>query len=117
MKKMVVWPVNLAAGRTRSEGRIVPLRLGLKSPKLEEIEEVARALNLEPIVEQGKAYPKTHWNKTGRVLVNKTGKKGVVIRAIAEGIKELRVKAKEKEKVKTTTRAKEKAKKVKHGRR
>jgi len=43
------------------------------------------------------------------------GKKGAVIRAIAEGIKELRVKAKEKVKEKTTAKAKAKAKKVKHG--
>ncbi len=91
MKKIVVWPVNLAAGRTRGKGRIVPARLGLKSPKLEEIEEAARALNLEPIVEADKAYPKTHWNKSGRVLVNKVGRKGAIIRELAERIKELRV--------------------------
>jgi len=87
VKKIVVWPVNLAAGRTRGEGRIVPAMLGLKSPKLEEIEEAARALNLEPVVEADKAYPKTHWNKSGRVLV----RKGAVIRELAERIKERRV--------------------------
>lgn len=91
-EKMVIWPAYLAAGRTRREGRIVPLRYAVKAPKLEEIEKVARALNLEPVVEREKAYPRTHWEKSGRILVAKRGPKGTILKELARGIRELREK-------------------------
>ena len=91
---MVIWPVNLTAGRTGGEGRIVPRRTAVKSPRVEEIEKVAKKLNLEPEIEKGKAYPKTHWDKSGRGLVNKVGRKGAIVTEIAEGIKEMREKTK-----------------------
>lgn len=90
MKKMIIWPAYLTAGRTEREGRIVTRKNAVKSPRVEEIEEVARKLNLDPEVEKGKAYPKTHWDKSGRVLVNKAGRKGVIVTKIAVGIKEMR---------------------------
>jgi signal recognition particle subunit SRP19 len=96
MKKMVIWPAYLAAGKTKSEGRLVARKHAVKSPKVEEIGTVARTLNLEPDVEKEKAYPKAHWDKSGRVLVTKRGSKGEIVRAIAQGIKELREKSKTK---------------------
>ncbi len=94
MGKKVIWPVYLEAGKTKGEGRIVSRKNAVKSPKVEEIEKVARMLNLEPEVEKEKAYPKTHWDKSGRVLVNKIGKKGEIVKEIAKGIKEMRDKSK-----------------------
>ncbi|MBN1762604.1 MAG: signal recognition particle protein Srp19 [Methanomicrobia archaeon] len=96
MKKMVIWPAYLAAGKTKSEGRLVARKHAVKSPKVEEIESVARTLNLEPEVEKEKAYPKAHWDKSGRVLVTKKGRKGEIVQEIANGIKELREKSKTK---------------------
>jgi signal recognition particle subunit SRP19 len=92
-EKIVIWPAYLAAGKRKSEGRIVSLRYAVKAPKVEEIEKVARALNLEPEVEQEKAYPRTHWEKSGRVLVAKRGRKGAIVKELAKGIKEMREKA------------------------
>jgi signal recognition particle subunit SRP19 len=94
MKKVVIWPAYLAAGKTKSEGRIVARKYAVKTPKVEEIGTVARTLNLEPEVEKEKAYPRTHWDKSGRVLVRKRGSKGEMAREIAKGIKELREKSK-----------------------
>ncbi|MHC1611040.1 MAG: signal recognition particle protein Srp19 [Candidatus Methanospirareceae archaeon] len=94
VKKMVIWPAYLTAGKTRSEGRIVARRYAVKSPKVEEIGTVARMLNLEPEVEKEKAYPKTHWDKSGRVLVNKRGRKVEIVKEIAKGIREMRAKSK-----------------------
>ena len=94
MKKVVIWPAYLSAGKTKSEGRIVARKYAVKSPKVEEIGTVARTLNLEPEVEKEKAYPRTHWDKSGRVLVTKKGSKGEMAREIANGIKELREKSK-----------------------
>ena len=91
---MVIWPAYLAAGKSKREGRLVARKHAVKSPKVEEIGTVARTLNLEPEVEKEKAYPKAHWDKSGRVLVTKRGSKGEIVRAIAHGIKELREKSK-----------------------
>jgi signal recognition particle subunit SRP19 len=93
-EKIVIWPAYLAAGRTRQEGRKVSRKNAVKSPKIEEIEKVARILNLEPEVEIEKAYPKTQWEKGGRVLVDKGGRKGVIMTEIANGIRDLREKSK-----------------------
>ncbi len=90
MKKMIIWPAYLTAGRTEREGRIVTRKNAVKSPRVEEIEEVARKHNMDPEVEKGKAYPKTHWDKSGRVLVTKAGRKGAIVTKIAVGIKEMR---------------------------
>ena len=75
---------------------MVSRRNAVKSPKVEEIGTVARTLNLEPEVEKERAYPKTHWDKSGRVLVTKRGRKGEIVREIASGIKELREESKAK---------------------
>jgi signal recognition particle subunit SRP19 len=94
VEKIVIWPAYLAAGRTRKEGRKVARKNAVKSPKVEEIENVARLLKLEPEVELEKAYPKTQWEKSGRVLVSKGGRKGAIIADIARGIREMREKTK-----------------------
>ncbi|MEA1998461.1 MAG: signal recognition particle subunit SRP19/SEC65 family protein [Euryarchaeota archaeon] len=93
-KKMVIWPAYLAAGRTRKDGRKVSRRNAVKSPKVEEIEKVARLLKLEPEVEIEKAYPKTQWEKSGRVLVVKGDRKGAIMADIAKGIRAMREKTK-----------------------
>jgi len=95
-EKIVIWPAYLTAGKTKGEGRIVSRRNAVKSPKIEEIEKAARTLNLEPVVEKEKAYPKTHWLQSGRVRVNKTGRKGEIVKEIAMAIKEIREKSKER---------------------
>lgn len=100
-EKIVIWPVHLAAGKTKSEGRIVARKYAVKSPKVEEIEKVASALNLEPEVEKERAYPKTHWDRSGRVFVTKRGRKGEIVKEIARGIKEMRELSKSKAKAKS----------------
>jgi signal recognition particle subunit SRP19 len=87
MKKMVIWPAYLAAGKTKREGRLVARKHAVKSPKVEEIEKVAKKLNLEPEVERAKAYPRSPWERGGRVRVLKRGRKGELLCLIADGIK------------------------------
>ena len=94
MKKMVIWPAYLAAGKTKRDGRIIARKYAIKSPKVEEISHVARELHLEPEVEREKAYPKSPWDRSGRVLVTKRGSKGEIVREIANGLRELREKTK-----------------------
>jgi signal recognition particle subunit SRP19 len=94
MKKMAIWPAYLAAGKTKREGRIIARKYAIKSPKVEEISYVARELHLEPEVEKEKAYPKSPWDRSGRVLVTKRGSKGEIVREIANGLRALREKTK-----------------------
>ncbi len=92
-EKIVIWPAYLTAGKTKGEGRIVSRRNAVKSTNIEEIEKVARMLNMEPEVEKEKAYPKTTWHHTRRVRVNKVGRKGEIVKKIAKAIKEMREKS------------------------
>jgi signal recognition particle subunit SRP19 len=94
MEKIVIWPVYLDANKTKREGRIMARKKAVKSPKIVEIEKAALILRLEPTVEKEKAYPKTHWEKSGRVLMNKISgaTRGETVKAISERIKEMREK-------------------------
>ncbi len=84
--KLIIWPVYLDATRSRAEGRILSTRDSVKSPVLKEIEKAAQELKLNPVVEPDKAYPKSWWTVSGRVLVDKKGPKSVVVKQIAQKI-------------------------------
>jgi signal recognition particle subunit SRP19 len=90
--KLVIWPVYLDATKSRGEGRILSAKVSVKSPVLKEIEKAARELNLAPVVETDKSYPKSCWSTGGRVLVNKKGPKSIITKQIALKINETRTK-------------------------
>ena len=88
--KLVVWPVYLDATKSRGEGRILPMKDSVKSPSIKEIEKAAGEMNLAPVVETGKPYPKSWWATDGRVLVDKKGPKSVIVKQIAQKISKTR---------------------------
>ncbi len=90
--KLVIWPVYIDATKSRGEGRILPMKDAVKSPVLKEIEKAALELNLAPVVETDKAYPKSWWVSGGRVLVDKKAPKSVIARQIAQNINKTREK-------------------------
>ncbi|TAN43403.1 MAG: signal recognition particle protein Srp19, partial [Candidatus Methanoperedens sp.] len=90
--KLVIWPVYLDATKSRGEGRILSAKVSVKSPVLREIEKAARELNLNPLVETDKSYPKSWWQTGGRVLVDKKGPKSLITKQIALKINETRTK-------------------------
>ncbi|MHC1566632.1 MAG: signal recognition particle protein Srp19 [Candidatus Syntropharchaeia archaeon] len=90
MKKIVIWPVNIDATKSRREGRITPKKFSVKSPKLREIQEAAKKLGLNPVLEEEKSYPKSWWERNGRVLVDKKSRKSEIAKDIASKIKEMR---------------------------
>ena len=60
-------------------------------PRLDEIAEAARMLNLDCTVEEKKAHPAAWWEKQGRVLVKKTdAPKSSILYAVGSKMKELR---------------------------
>ena len=68
--KLVIWPIYLDQTKSRSSGRIISRKNAIKEPQLNEIKEAARQLGLNPEVEPHKAYPKSWWEVSGRVLVD-----------------------------------------------
>lgn len=88
--KLVIWPVYLDATKSRGEGRILSVKDSVKSPVLKEVEKAAMELNLAPVVETDKPYPKSWWTGGGRVLVDKKGPKSIIVKQIAQKINKTR---------------------------
>ncbi len=88
--KLVIWPVYIDQTKSRSNGRIISRKNAIKEPHLNEIKEAARQLGLNPEVEPGKAYPKSWWEVSGRVLIDDKGPKSIIAKQIASSIKKMR---------------------------
>jgi len=88
--KYVIWPAYIDKGNSRSDGRIIPRKISITSPELKEIVQAAKELGLNPTVERDKAYPKSWWKVSGRVLMDKKGVKSGIVREIAKRIGEMR---------------------------
>jgi len=84
--KYVIWPAYIDKGNSRSDGRVIPRKISVTSPELKEIVQAAKELGLNPKVERNKAYPKSWWGVSGRVLVDKKGVKSGIVREIAKRI-------------------------------
>jgi signal recognition particle subunit SRP19 len=88
--KIIVWPVYFDLGKTRVEGRRVSKTLALQAPKISEIEAAMEKMGLEFECVPNKGYPKTSWNKSGLLLVEKKGSKEQVITGIAKQMQKIR---------------------------
>ncbi len=88
--RIMVWPVYIDSQKSREDGRKISVRGAIEAPTLKEIEEAAKRLNLNPVTEPEKAYPKEWWEVKGRVLVDKTKPKSVILKEIAAEIKRTR---------------------------
>jgi len=88
--KLVIWPAYIDQTKSRSNGRIISRKNAIKEPHLNEIKEAAKQLGLNPEVEPEKAYPKSWWEVSGRVLVDDKGPKSIIAKQIALAIKKMR---------------------------
>lgn len=88
--KLVIWPAYIDQTKSRSSGRIISRKNAIKEPHLNEIKEAAKQLGLNPEVEPEKAYPKSWWEVSGRVLVDDKGPKSVIAKQISLAIKKKR---------------------------
>lgn len=88
--KLVIWPVYIDRNRSRSQGRIISKKSSVAEPTLVEIEKAALKLGLNPEVEKDKSYPRSWWEKSGRVLIDNSAPKTQLSRKIATAIKEIR---------------------------
>lgn len=88
-KKVIVWPSYIDSRKSRREGRRVPIRVAVKSPRIEEIVRVAEKLKLNPQVLKLK-YPKSWWSEEACVAVDKVKSKIEILKEIANELKKMR---------------------------
>lgn len=86
-RPIVLYPAYFDLNRTRQQGRRVAKRHAVEGPTIQEIAAAAKALGLEPTLEEDKAFPSTPWRHEGRVLVRSDYFKTSVVRKIAERVK------------------------------
>lgn len=84
--RITIYPAYFDANLTRREGRRVPLHIAVPDPSIESILSACRVLDLNPVVEEEKAYSRSA-DKKGRVIVDKRGSKLKTIYMIANELK------------------------------
>lgn len=89
-RPIVLYPAYFDLSRSRDEGRRIAKKWAVETPTAEEIAAAAKALGLEPKIEEGKAHSATPWRHEGRVLVRADYYKTSIVRKIAERIKAAR---------------------------
>ncbi len=89
-RKIVVYPEYLDSKKSRSQGRRIPSKISIPKPTLEEIARAAERLELNPIIEEDKSYPRNWWENKGRVIVDKVESKQKTLKLLAEEIKRSR---------------------------
>jgi signal recognition particle subunit SRP19 len=88
--KIVLWSVYFDASKSRAEGRRVPKKLAIQSPKLTELQQVAGRMGLQPELKYDAAHPSNPWQKTGMLIFPKTDSKNVILQLMAKELTNLR---------------------------
>ena len=85
--KIRIWPRYFDLTNSRGEGRRIPKKQSVRSPKLEEIAKASEQLNLDPIIVNDGYHTKNPWRKSGYILINENMVKTKALAEIAEIIK------------------------------
>lgn len=88
--RLVIWPAYLDKERTRAEGRVISKKSAVSKPEFHEIVKAAQNLGFSPLPETDKSYPRSWWEKSGRVMINNIEAKNDSVRKIAAEIKKIR---------------------------
>lgn len=88
--RTTIWPVYIDSEKTKKEGRRIPKENAVTSPKLREISNAAKKLQLNPEIENDKSYSRSWWESSGRVTVDKSATKRETLIKISNMIKGMR---------------------------
>jgi len=110
---MIIWPAYIDANRSRSDGRKISQRDAVKSPSVDEIAEAARSLGFSVDVEHHKSYPRSHWERSGRVVITDPSRTSKInlLRKIASEIKSGRAEKQSQREIKAKKKARKDKKK------
>ncbi len=67
--EILIYPAYLDSSKTRSEGRRVPKQSAIDKPSTREIASAVQQIGYEAVIEKDKQYPRSWWEKKGRVRV------------------------------------------------
>lgn len=87
--RYVIWLDYFDSERKRKGGRRVPLSSATRSPKVDELEEACKRLNLQPSA-QGSKHPRSPLGESGYVSVRKSKPKQALIMRIAKELSAVR---------------------------
>ncbi len=88
--RTIIWPVYIDSQKSKKEGRRISKEDAVSSPKLREISSAAKKLQLNPDIENNKSYPRSWWESSGRVSVDKNMPKREILIKISNIIKGMR---------------------------
>ena len=88
--KIVLWPAYFDSNKTRMEGRRVPKKLAVPSPKLEEIQRAVKRMGLRPEMVPDAVHPSSPCQKTGLLIIPKKCSKVETLRKIAKELLDIR---------------------------
>ena len=88
--KIFIWSIYFDSEKSRAEGRRIPKKIAVSSPKLDEIQKAIQRLGLRPEVVSDAAYPSFPWSKSGLLIIPKTESKSKILKKIAKELQELR---------------------------
>ena len=88
--KLIIWPSDLDSTKSRKEGRKLSKGAAVQVPRLDELNEAASRLSLEPELAPGKARPSSWWEKGGYIVLPKTESRTRVLRSLASEVKKSR---------------------------
>jgi len=84
---IIVWTASIDRNKSRLQGRRTSKSISVDSPRLSEIEAAAKSLSLSFTSKQGASKPRSPWEKTGYMLVDRKGQsRAEVYRAIAKQV-------------------------------
>lgn len=86
----VIWPQYFNSRLSRGEGRRVPRKIAIESPSIEEIFNACKELGFDAIIEKDKCFPRTPWDKSGRILIKRVDKKSKTLLKICETLRKNR---------------------------
>jgi len=85
--RIIVWTASIDRNKSRLQGRRTSKSISVESPRLSEIEVAAKSLCLSFTSKPGVSKPRSHWEKTGYMLVDRKGQsRAEVYRAIAKQV-------------------------------
>jgi signal recognition particle subunit SRP19 len=86
--RVVLWPRYFDRSLSRSAGRRVPETLAVRAPDAAWIEAAARKAGFDAEVEDKARDPAVPYERSGRVLVRKSGPKEAIVQKVAERMRE-----------------------------
>jgi|FaiFalFF_MnMetaG_3_1042247.scaffolds.fasta_scaffold00551_12 signal recognition particle subunit SRP19 len=92
MKKfghVILWVDYFNSNLSRREGRRVPRDMAVSNPTLEELEEAARRIGLQPHSSPAR-IPRRNWVDSGYIMVKKTAPKQRMLLEVAKHLAQVR---------------------------